>query len=66
MNGKTGKPMTPAAVVLTFCLFSLEQSASAQSTDSDCKKAKGKWIDVHSGGNTTHTARRPVPSDFAD
>ncbi len=70
MNAMTRKLMTLVAVMLTFGLFSLEQtasaqsphnnpwigmwaprgraeqSASAQSSNSNCKQAKGKFIDV--------------------
>ncbi|MGH9958270.1 MAG: hypothetical protein ACREBC_14250, partial [Pyrinomonadaceae bacterium] len=51
-NAKTRKLMTLVAVVLTFCLFSLEQPISAQSAQSsqsaqsNCKKLKGIRIDV--------------------
>ena len=49
MNAETGIRMTFVAVALTFCLLTLEQSASAESRDRDCKQAKGKLIDVNSG-----------------
>jgi hypothetical protein len=52
MNATTGKLMILIALVLTLGLFSLEQSASAQS---NCRKVKGKFIDVTSGGSTTGT-----------
>lgn len=80
MNAKTRKLMTLVAVVLTFGLFSLEQTASAQSphnnpwigmrasresaersasarsSNSDCKQAKGYWFDTtNSTGGTTGT-----------
>lgn len=52
MNAKTKTLMTLAALALTFCLVSLEQSASAQSTN-NCMKVKGKTVDV--GGFITTT-----------
>lgn len=41
MNARTRKLMTLVAVVLTFCLCSLEQATSAQSPNSNCKQVKG-------------------------
>jgi hypothetical protein len=43
MNTKTKKYTTLAAIVITFCLFSLGQSASTQS---NCKKLKGTSVGV--------------------
>ena len=44
MKAKTGKLMT-LVVVLMSCLFSLEQSASAQSKN-NCMKVKGNTVEV--------------------
>jgi len=51
MNAKTGNLMTRAALVLAFCLFN--QSASAQSPNSNCKQVKGSSIESFSGGLVT-------------
>lgn len=40
--------MTLAALALTFCLVSVDQSASAQSTN-NCKKVKGHWVEFYPG-----------------
>lgn len=53
MNAKTRKLTTLVAVVLTFCLFSPEQSTSAQSKNSNCKQVQGNSIEVSSGGLVT-------------
>lgn len=42
MNAKTRKFMTLMAILLTFCLFSLEQSAA----QSNCRKIKGSSVQV--------------------
>jgi hypothetical protein len=55
MNAKNGLRMTFVAVVLTFCLFSREQSTLAQSPNSNCKQAKGNWFDSFRSGGTTGT-----------
>ena len=52
MNAKTRILVTLGAVVLTFGLFSLEQPASAQSTN-NCMKVKGNWVDIYTGSGTT-------------
>ena len=80
MNAKTRNITALVAVVLTFCLFVMAhsasaqspnsdsmpqvramsmrgaaQSASAQSSNSNCKQAKGNWLDainVSTGGTT--------------
>jgi hypothetical protein len=49
MHTRTRKLMTLVAVALTFGLLQ-GQSALAQS---NCKDAKGTWVDVYNGGNTT-------------
>ncbi|MGH9961836.1 MAG: hypothetical protein ACREBC_32685, partial [Pyrinomonadaceae bacterium] len=60
MNGKAKKLMALVAVVLTLCLFSLEQptsaqeqSKSAQSAHSRCRRAKGKLSEVSNPTGTT-------------
>ncbi len=54
MNARTRKLMTLVAIVLSFGLFCMEQSTSAQSPNSNCKQAKGKEVDVYPGsGNAT-------------
>src|SRR5262245_56988523 len=50
MNAKTRKRMILVAIVLTFCLCSLEQSVSAQSK---CLNVKGTAIDAITGGTLT-------------
>lgn len=51
MNAEIRQVMMLVAVMLTFGPFSLEGSASAKT---NCKQAKGKWIDVYPGsGNAT-------------
>jgi hypothetical protein len=49
MNARTRKLMTLLAIVWSFGLFPLEQSASAQSPNSNCKHVKGKEVDVYPG-----------------
>lgn len=51
MNAKTRK-LTTLVALLTFCSFSLVQSASAQSK---CKQAKGNWFDSFDSGATIGT-----------
>lgn len=51
MIAKTGKLMTLVALALTFCLFSLGQVASAQSTN-NCMKVKAKFVDVGTNPST--------------
>ncbi len=63
MNVKTRKLMTLVAIVLTFGLFSLEQSTSAQeqstaqstaqSARSNCRNVKGKLSEVSNANGTT-------------
>lgn len=60
MNAQIRRLMTLVVVVLTFCLFSLEQTTSAVSnsgtvTDKHCRKVKGKFSDVVGGGSNTGT-----------
>lgn len=45
--------MTLVTIALTFCLFSLEQSASAQSTN-NCMNVKGTSVEYYSGSGTTN------------
>jgi len=45
MTARNGKRMTLVAFVLTFCLFSLEQSTRARSGNSNCKQVKGTSIE---------------------
>lgn len=53
MNARTRKLMTLVAVVLTFSLFPLEQSASVQSARSNCRNVKGNLNEVSNPTGTT-------------
>lgn len=55
MHTRTERLTTFVAVALTFGLFFHGRSAPAQSAlaQSKCKEAKGTWVDVFTGGNTT-------------
>ena len=53
MNAKPGSLIAPAALVLIFCLFPFNQSASGQSPNSNCKQVKGSSIEGFSGGLVT-------------
>ena len=46
MNARTRTVMTLVSVMLILGLFALEQSTSAQSLDSNCKKLKGTSVQV--------------------
>ncbi|MGB7069302.1 MAG: hypothetical protein WBD22_07390 [Pyrinomonadaceae bacterium] len=46
MNAKTRNLITLITIAVTLFLFPLEQSASAQSTKSNCKKLKGSSVQV--------------------
>lgn len=50
MNRRTKKLIRLAASVLTLCLFSLAPSALAQSTNSNCKQAKGNLVESFDPG----------------
>lgn len=54
MNAKTRNLITLGAVVLTFCLLTLQETASAQSAN-NCMRVKGTFLDVTSSGSTTGT-----------
>jgi hypothetical protein len=53
INRKNRKLVTLVAVVLSFCLFALEPSTSAQSARGDCRIVKGKLSDVSNASGTT-------------
>lgn len=54
MNAKTRNLITLGVVVLSLCLLSLQEIASAQSAN-NCMRVKGTFLDVTSGGSTTGT-----------
>jgi hypothetical protein len=54
MNAKIRMSMVLVAFVLTFRFLIPDGSALAQPANSNCKQAKGQWIDVYPGtGNAT-------------
>ena len=55
MNRRTKKMMRLAASVFTLCLFSLTQSALAQSPNSNCKQAKGNLVESFDPATGTAT-----------
>ena len=54
MNTKT---RTAAAIVLTYCLFGIHQSTSAQATD-DCMRVKGRLMQDSASGRNLGTITR--------
>jgi hypothetical protein len=54
MNAKIRMSIMLVVFVWTFRFLTLDGSALAQSANSNCKQAKGQWIDVYPGtGNAT-------------
>jgi hypothetical protein len=51
---KTATCISLLVTAVVLCLVSLEETALAQSVNSNCKQAKGRWLDVFPGtGNTS-------------